>query len=52
MYREILESIDGISIWPIIGLALFVPFFILMLIRVFRHDKKHDEYMRNMPLEK
>lgn len=51
MFKNILESIDGIAIWPIIGLILFFVFFIVMLVFVIRNDKEHDEYMSKLPLD-
>lgn len=41
----------GVEIYPLISFLLFFSFFILMLIYVFRQDKKHIETMSNLPLE-
>ena len=51
MYRNILQSIEDIEKWPVIGLIIFFVFFIVVLVRVFRTDKKFDEKMKNLPLE-
>jgi len=51
MYRNILQSIEDIQKWPVIGLVIFFVFFIVVLIRVLRTDKKFDEKMKNLPLE-
>ena len=51
MYRNILQSIEDIEIWPIIGLVIFFIFFLVVLIVVLRTDKKFDEKMKNLPLE-
>lgn len=42
---------NGIEIYPLISFLLFFTFFILMLVYVFRQDKKHIKEMSNMPLE-
>jgi cytochrome c oxidase cbb3-type subunit 4 len=44
-------SIDGIEIYPLISFLLFFSFFIIVLIYVFRKDKKHIQEMSNLPLE-
>jgi cbb3-type cytochrome oxidase subunit 3 len=44
-------SIEGIEIYPLISFLLFFSFFIIVLIYVFRKDKKHIQEMSNLPLE-
>lgn len=51
MYRNILKSMEGISIWPVFGLIIFFIFFIVILIRVFKIDKNFIERMKNLPLD-
>jgi cytochrome c oxidase cbb3-type subunit IV len=50
MYKNILQSMEGVTIWPLISLLIFVIFFVLLLIWVFRADKKYIERMKNLPL--
>ena len=52
MYKEILQSIEGISIYPIISLIVFVLFFAIILIWMFKVDKNYIKKMENLPLEK
>jgi len=49
--RNVLESISGVEIFPIISLLIFVVFFTLVLIWVFKLDKKTINKLENMPLE-
>ncbi len=51
MYKDVLQSIAGIEIFPVISLLLFFLAFTSILIWVFRLDKdKVKEYSR-LPLE-
>jgi hypothetical protein len=51
MYKQILQSIQHIEIWPIISLVLFFLFFIGILIKVMLIDKKFIKKMKDMPLD-
>jgi hypothetical protein len=51
MYRQILQSIQNIEIWPIISLVLFFAIFIGILIKVILIDKKYIKKMEDMPLD-
>lgn len=51
MFKNHLAGIDGVSIYPIISLVIFVLFFILLGIMVFKADKKYINHMENLPLE-
>ncbi len=44
MRRDVMETIAGIEIFPIISLIIFVGFFAMMLYWVIRLD---DTYMKN-----
>ncbi len=46
-----LEAIAGIEIFPLISLAIFFTFFVLLTIWVFRVDKQRILKMKNIPLE-
>jgi len=52
MYKEILQSIEGVSIYPIISLIVFVLFFAIILIWMFKVDKSYIKKMENLPFEK
>lgn len=50
MYKEILQSIEGIEIYPIISLIVFILFFIVVTIRLVRMDKSYINKMKKLPL--
>lgn len=52
MYKEILQSIEGVSVYPIISLVVFVLFFAVILIWMFKVDKSYIKKMENLPFEK
>ena len=51
MYRNVMESIAGIGIYPIISLLMFFLFFTAILIWIFRADRKWLQEMSQLPLE-
>lgn len=50
MYKNVLQSIDNIEIWPIISFVIFFIFFLCLLWAVFSADRKFIEKMETMPL--
>lgn len=46
-----LTGIDGVAIYPIISLMIFVLFFTVMLVYVLRMRKKEIDEISNIPLE-
>jgi len=50
MFKNILERISGVEVFPLISLLLFRVIFTLVLIWTFRMDKKKIKYMENLPL--
>lgn len=50
MRRDVLETIAGIEIFPLISLVIFVGFFALMLFYVTTMSKDKVEELENMPL--
>jgi len=52
MYKNVLQNIDNIAIWPLISFVIFFLFFICLLWWVFTTDKKVIDKMKNLPLEK
>lgn len=51
MYKNVLQSIAGVDIYPIISLVIFVSFFVGMLIYVIRVPKKLVSHMSSLPLD-
>lgn len=50
MYKNVLQSIDNIAIWPVISFVIFFLFFICLLWWVFTVDKKFIDTMSNLPV--
>lgn len=50
-FIDYLASIGGISVYPLISLVIFFLFFIVLFVYMFRADKKHIEYMAQLPVE-
>lgn len=51
MYKNVLQSIDNVQIWPIISFIIFFLFFLFLLWWVFTADKKFIDYMKRMPMD-
>ncbi|HEY8934109.1 MAG TPA: hypothetical protein VIM65_02780, partial [Cyclobacteriaceae bacterium] len=51
MYKEILQSIDNIAIWPVISFVIFFLFFFCLMWWVFTTDKNVINKIKNLPLE-
>ena len=49
MYRNVLQSIQDIQTWPVIGLVIFFAFFTGILIVVLKSDRKLMEKLKNLP---
>jgi cytochrome c oxidase cbb3-type subunit 4 len=49
--KEHASSIDGINIYPIFSLLVFVLFFVVLLYFVIKMDKNRIEEVRNLPLD-
>jgi len=52
MFSNYLSSIEGISIFPIISLLIFIAAFIFMIIWIFRVDASYVKQMENLPLDR
>lgn len=50
MITKVLSTIDGVTLYPIISLMIFIPFFIAVTIWVFKLDKQYLHDMGEMPL--
>lgn len=46
-----MTSIDGIEIYPIISLVIFVAFFVGVIIYLAKADKKTINELKQMPLD-
>lgn len=51
MYKDVLNNIEGVAIYPIFSLIMFVAFFTLIGIYVFKLSKKQVSKLKNLPLE-
>ncbi|MGA0332360.1 MAG: cbb3-type cytochrome c oxidase subunit 3 [Kiritimatiellia bacterium] len=51
MYKDVLRSIEGIGLYPVISLVVFVLFFTTVFLWVLRIRKGHAAHMAAMPLE-
>ncbi|WP_347158765.1 hypothetical protein [Pontibacter chitinilyticus] len=49
MYKNVLENIAGIDIYPLISLTIFFLFFVGLLLYVTLLDKKHLDVMSQVP---
>lgn len=49
MFKNYLQSIDNVAIYPIIALVIFVSFFILLGFFVWKADKKYIKHMEELP---
>jgi cytochrome c oxidase cbb3-type subunit 4 len=51
MYKNVLQSIDNIAIWPVISFVIFFLFFLCLLWWVFTADKKLMKELSEMPMD-
>ena len=51
MFKEVLQSIQGIEFYTIVSMIIFILFFIGMIIWLFKVDKKYIKEMSELPLE-
>ncbi|WP_299762333.1 hypothetical protein [uncultured Pontibacter sp.] len=45
MYKNVLQAIDGIEIYPLISFSIFFLFFLGLIVYVALMDKKHVQTM-------
>ena len=50
MYKEVLQSITGIAIYPLISFVIFFLFFIALLVYVLVVNRQHITAMSMLPL--
>ncbi|WP_250631466.1 CcoQ/FixQ family Cbb3-type cytochrome c oxidase assembly chaperone [Rhodoflexus caldus] len=51
MIRNVLESIDGVDIYPIISLTIFFTLFTAALVYAFRANKESMQALSELPLK-
>jgi hypothetical protein len=51
MYKNILQSIAGIEIYPLISFAIFFGFFLCLILYVILADKNMMKNMSELPLQ-
>ncbi len=51
MYKNVLQTIAGIGIFPIISMLIFLAVFLAAIIWVCKADKEHLQRMAELPLE-
>ena len=51
MIRNYLQSIDGVEVYPLISLIIFVLFFAVIFIWMLKIDKKYIKEMEELPLK-
>jgi cytochrome c oxidase cbb3-type subunit 4 len=51
MYKNVLQSIENIQIWPMISFVIFFIFFLCLLLWVFSTDKNFINKMSGLPME-
>lgn len=51
MISKYLSSIEGISVYPVIGLILFFGLFLFFILWIVRLDKNYLTHMGNLPFE-
>ncbi len=52
MYKNILQSIQGVEIYPLISMMIFFGLFLSVIVWYFRADKRHLQQMAEMPLDR
>jgi cbb3-type cytochrome oxidase subunit 3 len=50
MYKNILQNIENVAVWPVISFVIFFLFFVLLLWWVITADKKYVDEMGQLPL--
>ena len=50
MKRVVLESIEGVAIYPVISLVIFVGMFAIAMLYIVKMDKGFISKMGNLPL--
>ncbi len=51
MYKEILQHIDNIQVWPVVSFVIFFLFFLVLLWWVITVDRTFIRHMGDIPLD-
>lgn len=51
LFKDVLQSIHGIEIFPLLGLALFALTFVGVIIWAWKLDKHSVDYLSALPLD-
>ncbi len=51
MYKNVLQTIEGIGIYPLISMFIFQAVFFVVVIWFFRADKNYLHHMSRLPLD-
>jgi hypothetical protein len=51
MYKDILQSIEGVEFYAIAAMIIFIFFFIVMIIWLIKVDKNYIKKMSELPLK-
>ena len=51
MYKNVLQGIENIAIWPVISFVIFFVFFFLLLWWVFTTDRQVIEKIKALPMD-
>lgn len=51
MFKEVLQSIEGIEFYTIVSMIILILFFVGMTFWLFKVDKKYVKQMSELPLE-
>lgn len=51
MYKNVLQAIEGIGIFPMISMLIFLAVFLAAIVWFFKADKEYLQHMAELPLE-
>lgn len=51
MYKEILQGIDHVAVWPVISFIIFFLFFLILVWWAFTADRGYVQDMSELPLD-
>lgn len=51
MYKDVARAIEGIDIYPMIGVIIFFSVFMIMIVNVYTAKKSSVAHWENLPLE-
>lgn len=49
--KQYAEKIDGVAIYPVVAQFIFITFFILVLVYVYKMKRESVDEMKNLPLD-